>query len=69
MGNDLQGHAINNDWDYTWFWPTFRFHSVKFVGGGVTEPIPGFPVGVVLTATIIAFLGIVYTIRRKKKFM
>ncbi|MFW9865234.1 MAG: Loki-CTERM sorting domain-containing protein [Candidatus Thorarchaeota archaeon] len=69
MGNDLQGHAVNNNWEYTWYWPTFRFHSVKYAPGAVTEPIPGFPVGAVLTATLIAFLGIVYTIRRKKRFM
>ncbi|MFX0028366.1 MAG: PKD domain-containing protein [Candidatus Hermodarchaeota archaeon] len=32
LGNDLVGYAINNDYEYTWYWETFKFNFVK--GGG-----------------------------------
>ncbi|MFW9823646.1 MAG: ABC transporter substrate-binding protein [Candidatus Thorarchaeota archaeon] len=67
LGNDLIGHAVDNDWDYSWFWGTFRFNLVKYIGAGPEIPlIPGFPVIIVVPATILA---IYYTIRRKKRFM
>ncbi|MFX1479653.1 MAG: ABC transporter substrate-binding protein [Promethearchaeota archaeon] len=70
MGNDLTGYAIDKDWDYSWFWPVFQFTHAKFLaGGGPGTPISGFSIGIVLSVSLIAFLGIVYTIRRKKNLM
>jgi len=66
--NDLMGHAIDKDWDYIWYWGTFRFNLVKYIGAAGDRPlIPGFSVGVVLPAALMAILGIGYTIIRKKK--
>ncbi len=68
LANDLMGHAVDEDWDYSWYWGTFRFNLVKYVGGAPERPfIPGFPISVVLPAALMAILGIVYTIIRKKK--
>ncbi|MFX1488910.1 MAG: ABC transporter substrate-binding protein [Promethearchaeota archaeon] len=70
MGNDLTGYAIDKDWDYNFFWPVFQFTHAMYApappGGG---PISGFSIGIVLSVSLIAFLGIVYTIRRKKNSM
>ena len=68
--NDLMGHAVDADWDYSWYWGTFRFNLVKYVGAGGDRPlIPGFPIGIVFSAVLIASLGIVYTIIRKNKHL
>lgn len=67
-GNDLMGHAVDEEWDYSWYWNTFRFNLVKYIGEAAARPlIPGFSVSVVLPAALMAILGIVYTIIRKKK--
>ncbi|MFX1457260.1 MAG: ABC transporter substrate-binding protein [Promethearchaeota archaeon] len=67
-GNDKRGHAIDKDWDYGWYWGTVRLNLIKYIGGGGERPlIPGFPVSVVLSSALIPFLGIVYTMIRKKR--
>jgi hypothetical protein len=66
-GNDLEGHAIDKDWDYNFFWGVFTFALVKPREAEERPFIPGFPVSVVLPAALIAILGIVYTIIRKNK--
>jgi len=64
-GNDLRGHAIDNDWDYSWYWGDVRFNLIKYTGGAGQLPlIPGFSIGAVLAAT---FIGIVYIIRKKRQ--
>jgi len=67
LGNDKMGQAISNEWDVDWHWDLFHFNLVKAVVGRRTPPIPGFSIGIVMSVSLIAFLGIVYTIIRKKK--
>jgi len=70
IGNDLTGYAIDKEWDYNWFWYVFRFTHARYdPGGGPGGPISGFSIGIVLSVSLIAFLGIAYTIRRKKNSM
>jgi hypothetical protein len=67
-GNDLRGHAVDKDWDYSWYWGTFRFNLVKYIGAEGEPPlIPGFSLSVILPVGLMAILGIGYTIIRKKK--
>jgi len=70
MGNDLKGNALNEEWDYTWFWSTFRYTHATYLGPQAQQPIPGFSPAIIFTTSVGAFLGIVFvTIRRKKKSM
>ncbi|MBY8991744.1 MAG: hypothetical protein KGD58_13430 [Candidatus Lokiarchaeota archaeon] len=63
-GNDLEGHAINKDYDYSFYWGVFVFNLVKPVEADQNPLIPGFSVGVVLP---VALMAIAYTIIRKKR--
>ena len=67
LGNDKQGHATSIDWEVKWQWFTFRFNLVKAVVGAKAKVIPGFSVGFVLSASLIAFIGIAYKFMKKKE--
>lgn len=67
LGNDKQGHATDTDWEVKFQWSTFRFNLVKAVAGAKKEVIPGFSVGFVLSASLIAFIGIAYKFMKKKE--
>lgn len=69
LGNDLTGRAVDNDWDTAWHWNwILHFDLVKYSPTG-PPPIPGFSVGLVLFASLIASIGIAYIYMRKKKIL
>ncbi|MFW9901779.1 MAG: ABC transporter substrate-binding protein [Candidatus Thorarchaeota archaeon] len=68
LGNDLTGRAVNDDWDTAWHWILVQhFDLVKY---SPTAPrIPGFSVGLVLFASVIASIGFAYIFMRRKKII
>ncbi len=69
LGNDLTGRAVDKNWKTAWNWIlVLHFDLVKYTPTAA-EPIPGFSVGIVLSASLIAFLGIVYIVMRKKRYL
>ena len=67
LGNDLTGRAIDKDWDAAWVWRwVLHFDLVKY-SPTAPAPIPGFSVGIVLSVSLIASIGIAYIFMRKKK--
>jgi hypothetical protein len=70
LANDLIGHAVDKDWDYSWYWGFMHYEMIKYTPSERERPlIPGYSVSIVLPAALIALLGIGYTIIRKKKHM
>jgi hypothetical protein len=69
IGNDKKGQAINEEWDYTWYWAVFDFAHATYLGPKARAPISGFPFGILLTTSLVAFLGIIVTMRRRKNTM
>ncbi|MFX1567504.1 MAG: ABC transporter substrate-binding protein [Promethearchaeota archaeon] len=68
LGNDLTGRAVSKDWDTAWHWILVQhFDLVKY---SPTAPgIPGFSVGLVLFASVLASIGIAYIFMRRKKII
>jgi len=68
IGHNLWGQAINTDWEVLWGSgnPGFTYKYVKFVGSQFT-PIPGYPLGVFLFASLTAMVGVIYLVMRKRK--
>ncbi|MFW9972552.1 MAG: ABC transporter substrate-binding protein [Candidatus Odinarchaeota archaeon] len=66
LANDKIGRAMNKNWETAWYWPfMLHFNSVKY---SPTAPaIPGFSVGIVLSVSLLAFIGIAYHSMSKKK--
>ncbi|MFX1374780.1 MAG: ABC transporter substrate-binding protein [Promethearchaeota archaeon] len=69
LGNDMIGHAVNKEWDYSWQWITLHYNLVKYLGPEQPTPIPGFQVYSILIASLLALIGIAYTIIRKNKHL
>jgi ABC-type transport system substrate-binding protein len=65
IGHNKLGHAINTDWDYSYKWGGFSYALVKYLGS-VTPPIPGYSIGITIAFSLVAMLGIIYTIKRKR---
>ena len=69
IAQHLWGQASNKDWEVLFGIKDsgFSYAYIKFVG---TEfpPIPGFPLGVIGFASIMAMLGVIYVVMRKRKF-
>ncbi|MFX1297286.1 MAG: ABC transporter substrate-binding protein [Promethearchaeota archaeon] len=69
LGNDKMGQAMGLNWDVDWYWPTFHMDLIKFVEAEGGAPlVPGFSIGIVISVSLIAFLGIGYSIIRKKRY-
>ncbi len=67
LGNDLTGRAMNKDWVTGWNWNyILHFDLVKYSPTGPTV-IPGFSVGIVLAASMIAFIAVTYNLMKKRK--
>ncbi|MFW9940027.1 MAG: ABC transporter substrate-binding protein [Candidatus Thorarchaeota archaeon] len=70
LANDLIGHAVDKDWDYSWYWGFMHYELIKYTPRERERAlIPGYSINLVLSASLIAILGIGYTIIRKKRHM
>lgn len=68
LGQTKEGDAIGSDWNYTRTYGTISFAEVKYIGGTVTPPpFPGLLVGIISATSLIALLGVIYVIRRRRK--
>ena len=68
LGQTKVGDAISTDWEYTRVHESISFALVKYVGGGGVPPlIPGFLVGILLATSLVAMLGLITVIKRKRK--
>ncbi|MFX1328011.1 MAG: ABC transporter substrate-binding protein [Promethearchaeota archaeon] len=66
LGNDKIGEAINKNYECQWLWEVFTFDNAKKVSAP-SRGIPGFTIGFVLAASLIGFVGIIYTIMRERE--
>ncbi|MFX0011090.1 MAG: ABC transporter substrate-binding protein, partial [Candidatus Hermodarchaeota archaeon] len=66
LGNDLTGRAMNKDWVTGWNWNyILHFDLIKY--SPAAPAIPGFSVGIVVAASMIAFIAVVYNFMKKRK--
>ena len=71
VSQGMQGSVIWKDWELNLWWPgTINYHRLSYVGFPSDFPeIPGFLFYIVIFSSVLTLVGIIYSMRRKTRFI